>query len=184
MQERHRANPAVPLYDSGANPGASAAELAELRSVLVIEPPPELLESLRRWNGRWILHDHVIDLAPIQSYMYYARLDDDFERRATARDKREHERMTFERVVGPINPNMNSRRRIPFGAHEYSGSALYIDFEDPPEGGRPGQIIRIGEEPVAEIVALSFIEFLNMVAAAPLHDDDPDLDPLRGGSAT
>lgn len=183
IQKRHETNPSIPLYDSGANLGARASDLAVLRSALAIEPPSELVESLRRWNGRWIAHDHVINLSPIHEYTYHAKIAADFHRRASLRDKREYDEMTFERVVGPINPRMNSRRRILFGGHEYSGSALFLDFEDPPAGGKPGQVIRVGEEPVAELVAASFLEFLKLVATAPLYDDDPDFDPLASTHA-
>lgn len=179
IQERHAQDAEVPFYETCASPGASDDEIRVLASLLEVELPPELAESLRKWNGRWIAQDHMIALSPISDYLHAAAIEKDFQRRASARDKRERERMTFERVIGPINPKMESARRICFGSHEPSGSFLFLDFEDPPEGGAPGQVIRTGEDPSAECVAPSFVAFLQLVASAPLYDDDPEHDPLK-----
>jgi hypothetical protein len=34
------------------------------------------------------------------------------------------------------------------------------------------------------LIAPSFLDFLKLVAAAPLQDDDPDFDPLAGAGAS
>ena len=86
---------------------------------------------------------------------------------------------TFDQVTGPVNPILESKRRICFGAHESSDTGLYLDYEDPPSGGQLGQVIRIGVD-FLEYVAPSFVDFLNMIADAPVYDDDPDFDPLAG----
>jgi hypothetical protein len=178
IQERHTPDDEIPLYDSGIRASATDEEIAQLRSFLHIEPPWELVESLRMSNGRWIAHDHVIELSSSRDYEYMFKIDADFQRRANAGDKKREETATFEEVVGPINMKMNSKRRICFAGHERSGGFLYLDFENPPADGRMGQVIRIGEDPRAEFIAPSFIDFLELVAAAPLCEDDPDLDPL------
>ena len=59
-----------------------------------------------------------------------------------------------------------------------AGRFLFLDYEDPPAGGRLGQVIRVSDEPIAQLVAASFVEFLNRVAEAPVYDDDPEFDLL------
>lgn len=170
LQIRHRQIGDIPLYEAHLNPPATENELSRLEAALGATLPHELSFSLRHWNGRWIAHDHGIDLAPVSDLIKVAQSGGAID---------EYRRETYERVTGPINPTLESMKRYLFGSHEYSGSNLYLDYEDPPEGGRPGQVIRVGEEPVAEFVAASFVDFLNMIAEAPAHDDDPDFDPLR-----
>ncbi len=85
----------------------------------------------------------------------------------------------FEEVIGPVNPLLESKRRIFFGEHDWSGSSLFLDYETPPAGGMLGQVIRVGEDPVAKFVSASFVDFLNLVAAAPAFKDDVDFDPLE-----
>lgn len=168
IQARHIADPRIPLYRLDAGPPATDQELDLLRSVVDVELPFELVESLRRWNGRWIAHDHIIALSPIRDYVYLKAVD-----RCSEEDRAS---ATFEEVRGPINLKMDNRRRICFASHEYSGSFLFLDFEDPPSAGSPGQVIRIGEEPIAEFIAPSFVDFLEMVALSPMHDDKPEYD--------
>jgi cell wall assembly regulator SMI1 len=174
LQLRHHQNGDIPFYKAGLNPPASEEELRQLELAWGAPIPFELVYSLRRWNGRWIAHDHVIDLSPISDHLSVAQAC------VLAPDASEEE--TFDSVIGPVNPVFESRKRYPFGGHEYSGSFLYLDFEDPPEGGTRGQVIRIGEEPTVEYVAASFVDFLNLIAEAPVLDDvqdDPNFDPLR-----
>lgn len=171
MQKRHHTQGDIPLYETGANPPATESEIALLEKAIGTPLPFEWAYSLRRANGRWIAHDHIISLFSIQSFL--AGFSE------VRRSMRLYNDLTFESVDGPINPVMNSFRRYCFGIHEYSGTGLELDYEDPPEGGRLGQVIRIGESAYAEYVAPSFVDFLNMVANAPVHDDDPDFDPLQ-----
>jgi cell wall assembly regulator SMI1 len=169
LQRRHNEKGDIPLYEAALNPPATAQELRQLAGTLEMPIPFELAYSLKRWNGRWIAHDHVIDLSPIRDHVYAAN---------ASQWREEDAGLTFEHVIGPISLIMESKKRICFGGHEYSGSGLYLDYEDPPEGGHRGQVIRIGEEPIAEFVAASFVDFLNLIAAAPANDDEPDFDPL------
>ena len=170
LQRRHHERGDVDLYDAQLNVPATENDLAKLNHALIMEAPFELLYSLRRWNGRWIAPDHALDLGSV-SFLVAAK-------EAITWTEEEAEQ-SFEEVQGPINPVMHSPRRIAFGYHDQSGSTLFLDYEDPPAGGRLGQVIRIGEEPIAQWVAGSFVEFLNLVADAPVHDDDPDFDPLQ-----
>lgn len=183
LQRRSREVGDLPLYRLDEGAPATAGELDELGKALEVAVPPELAYSLMRWNGRWIAHDHIISLSPIADHLRTEAIERRRRARSSERDIRELEASTFEQVLGPINPKAESRRRIAFGGHEYSGSALYLDYEDPPPGGTLGQVIRIGEEPVAEFVAPSFVDFLLRVAQAPVHDDDPAHDPLAWGGA-
>jgi len=169
LQRRHRDIGDIPLYDDGLNPPASNAQLLQLKKAFGMDVPIELAYSLKRWNGRWIAHDHMISLSPVADHIYMSQVSPWQE---------EYADETFEQVFGPINPLMNSRKRFCIGGHEGSGEFLYLDYENPPKGGRLGQVIRIGEEPTAQYIAGSFVEFLNMVAAAPVYDDNPDFDPL------
>jgi cell wall assembly regulator SMI1 len=171
LQRRHAETGDIPLYDAALSPPATASELKELANCLGMPVPPELEHALRRWNGRWIAHDHMISLSPVQDYIQMAKwpqVEDD-------------PNQTFERVVGPINPTSSLKKRICFGGYEGGGTFLYLDFEPPPPGGRLGQIICFNEEPVAKLVAPSFLEFLRKVAAAPPYDDDPEADPFALG---
>lgn len=169
LQRRHREQGDIPLYEADSKPPATVKELDQLRQVLGMDVPFELADGLKRWNGRWIAHDHMISFMSIAEHLEIAKANPWIEENAG---------LTFERVLGPINPVLNSRKRICFGGHEAMGSFLFIDYETPPQGGCLGQVIRIGEEPVAQFVASSFADFLDRVADAPAYDDDPDFDPL------
>lgn len=172
MQERHHRGGDIPLYRDDANPPATESEIALLEKAIGTPVPFEWAYSLKRANGRWIAHDHVIVLDSIEDYLFaFCR----FEKPVNKDDNGS----TLPFIIGPISPIFESRRRYCFGGHEYSNTSLYIDYEDPPKGGRLGQIIRIDESGYAEYVAPSFVDFLNMVANAPVHDDDPDFDPLK-----
>ena len=160
----------IPLYVAAQNASATESDLEELEAALGMAVPVELRCSLKHWNGRWIAQDHMISLMSTAEHMQLARMNQWQVPQAG---------LTLERVDGPINPVLDSKKRICFGGHETTGTFLYIDYEDPPAGGRLGQVIRIGEEPIAQWVAGSFVEFLNLVADAPVHDDDPDFDPLQ-----
>lgn len=162
MQRRHREKGDIPLYENALNPPATDKELRQLEKALGSSLPFELAYSLKHWNGRWIAHDHVIDLSCLSDHLAAVGYSPD-----------------INEVVGPINPVNDFTRRYAFGGHEGSKSFLYLDYEDPPAGGKVGQVIRIGQDPIAEYVAASFVEFLNLVADAPVRDDDPDFDPLK-----
>ncbi len=171
LRRRHAEKGDVPLYEAALNPPATDKELQELERALGMAVPFELAYSLKQSNGRWIAHDHAIDLQPIQDHLYYfANLGP---------RSMEYAGDTFHTVIGPINPIFNSTKRICFGGHEGSDTSLYLDYENPPAGGQLGQIIRIGVESKAEYVAASLADYLNMIADAPVYDDDPDFDPLK-----
>ena len=169
LQRRHREKGDVPLYDASLKPPATDAEIKQLEKLLGFEIPFELAYSLNRWNGRWIAHDHVIDLSSVSDLLYLARSSASAE---TSDDD------VHGQVIGPVSSKVDYKQRINFGGHEGSSSSLYFDYVEPPAGGRLGQIIRIGED-TAEYVAASFVEFLNLVADAPVRDDDSDFDPLK-----
>lgn len=169
LQSRHRTRCDIPFYE--ISPGAPAAneQLLELSKAWGGYVPPALWHSLSRWNGRWIAHDHMISLMSIEEHLA-SHVANSW--------STPDESLEFEEVVGPINLRMESSKRYCIGGHEASGTFLYLDFEDPPPGGRLGQVIRTGEEPSAEYVAESFVDFLMLVAKAPAYDDDPEFDPL------
>jgi hypothetical protein len=171
LQRRHYQVGDIPLYEGGLNPPATEKELQQLETAWGAPIPFELAYSFRRWNERWIAHDHAINFWSVSDHLRIAQSGSLLlEADAGA---------TFERVIGPINPVLESRKRYDIGGHEYSGTFLFLDYEDPPAGGQPGQVIRIGEDPIAEFVAASFVDFLNLVADAPVFDDDPEFDPLQ-----
>ncbi|HSV48002.1 MAG TPA: SMI1/KNR4 family protein [Ramlibacter sp.] len=170
IQRRHHDRGDIPLYEAQAGPPATDADIELLSRCLAMPVPLELEHALRKWNGRWIVHDHMISLMAVWEHEQVAR---------ASQWSHEHSDVRFESVIGPINPVLESRRRICIGGHEGSGKFLFLDFEDPPAGGHLGQVIRMGEEPTAEFVAPSFLEFLRMVSRAPAYDDDPEFDPLK-----
>lgn len=168
LQCRHRERGDIPLYEADLGPPATDQEMKELENALGFTIPFELAYCLERWNGRFIAPDHAIVLNPISDLIYAAnrsamRVDD-----VTS---------TFEEVVGPVNLLFESRKRIFFGEHDWSGSSLFLDYI-PAAGGQLGQVIRIGEDPIAKYVVSSFVGLLNLVADAPAYDDDPEFDPL------
>ncbi len=171
LQRRHSEKGDIPLYEAALNPPATEKELQQLERALGMPIPFELAYSLKQWSGRWIAHDHVIDLTSIQDQLQYLA--------GKSTTPEEYADETFEQVTGPINPILDSKKRICFGAHEGSDTGLYLDYEVPPAGGSLGQVIRIGANLNAEYVAASFVDFLNMIADAPVYDDDPDFDPLE-----
>lgn len=170
LQRRHREKGDIPLYEAALNPPATDQELQQLERAWGVAIPFELAYSLKRWNGRLIAHDHMIDLSSVADLLYLAETCG----RYLADDSVE-----YEHVIGPINPIFESKKRYNFGGHEFSGSSLYLDYVTPPAGGTLGQVIRDGEEPIARFVAASFVDFLNLIADAPVHDDVPDFDPLE-----
>lgn len=170
LQRRHYEKGDVPLYEAALNPPATEQEFKQLELAWQAPVPFELAYSLRRWNGRWIAHDHMISLSPISEHLYMARVTP---------PGQENDDASYEKVTGPINPIMESRKRYCFGGHELSGTFLYLDYEEPPEGGHLGQVIRIGEDLDVEFVATSFVDFLNLVASAPFNFEDSDFDPLQ-----
>lgn len=169
LQRRHYERKDIPFYEAALNAPATERDLSQLETALGMAVPLELGYSLKRWNGRWIAQDHMISLMSIAEHLQVARANP---------WREEHADLTFERVVGPINPVLNSKKRICFGGHEATGSFLFIDYENPPAGGQLGQVIRLTEEPVAQFVAATFVDFLNLIVDAPVYDDDPDFDPL------
>jgi hypothetical protein len=160
-------------------------DLLRLASAWAGFVPPALAYSLARWNGRLIAPDHRLHLFPIQDHLKLAQMEVvsatyaktfPYEDDASTDDSDG----VFEEVTGPINPCFSMKRRYCIGGYEYSGTFLYLDYEDPPAPGRLGQVISIGEEPVAEYVAPSLADFLLMVANAPAFEDAPeDFDLLQ-----
>ncbi|MGR8936018.1 MAG: SMI1/KNR4 family protein [Gammaproteobacteria bacterium] len=171
MRRRHFEVGDIPFYEAALRPPATEKDLRQLEKVLGSPLPFELAYSFRRWNGCWIAHDHIISLSPISDLIYAAK--------SYTLPLEEYGEESFDEVIGPINSVLESRKRYNFGGHERSGTFLFLDYEDPPPGGQLGQVIRIGEDPVAEFVAASFVDFLNLVADAPVYNDDPDFDPLE-----
>ena len=169
LQRRHIEIGDIPFYEAALNAPATDRDLIQLQKALGMAIPLELNYSLKRWNGRWIAHDHMISLVSVADHLHMAQADS---------WRGEQTKLTFEEVVGPIKPTLFSKKRICFGGHEATGSFLFLDYEDPPAGGQPGQVIRVLEEPIAQFVAASFVEFLNILADAPVYDDDPEFDPL------
>jgi len=171
LQRRYREQGDIPLYEADLNPPATDRELQQLEKAWGAVIPFELAYSLRRWNGRLIAHDHMIHLASVSEILYLVE--------TCGWSAYGDSSVEYERVIGPVNPILESKKRYDFGGHEFLGSSLYLDYENPPSGGQPGQIIRAGEEPIVEYVASNFVNFLNLIADAPVHDDAPDFDPLK-----
>jgi hypothetical protein len=189
LQQRHAKKGDIELYEDDAQPPASTQDLLRLATVWDGFVPPPLAYSLARWNGRSIAPDHGVDLFSIDHHLAvaetkkvsaaYAQAFPDEDADEPEGDAGE----VFEEVTGPVNLNSSMRRRYCIGIYHNSGAFLYLDYEAPPKPGRLGQVISIGEEPVAEFVATSLVEFLSMIATAPACDDVPeDFDVLQMSS--
>ena len=170
LKQRYLDKSDVPLYTSDRRQPASVRDLVDLEAALGLPVPQEIAYSLMRSNGCEVAHDHAISLASVREQIFFALQNAPIDGDESA---------CFEFITGPVNPLFFSKKRYFFGTHNWSGTSLYLDYENPPEGGQLGQVIRVGEGLDVAYVASSFVEFLNLIANAPCADDDPDFDPLQ-----